>query len=233
MMLGLASAFHCMVMCGPIALALPLDRKTTGTMIGGIAINQFGRILTYTTLGALFGIIGFQLPLLKGFQLATVLVGIAFLIVIWRPQWLKKLEWQPTFMHRFRQQKMGHLLQEKKNTNLFLLGVLNGLLPCALILVALGISITQGSATKGAAFMFGYGLGTVPGISLVAFLGSRILQQIPHGIKKTAPLAFSFVALMMIARGLNLGIPYLSPKIESNSGQYMKSGKMPHQLICK
>ena len=212
--LGLAGSFHCMVMCGPIALALPLNRKNTGTILRGIGSNQLGRILTYTVLGGIFGVIGFQLPVVKGFQIATVLTGIAFLVVIWKPQWLRKLEWQPAFLNRFRQQKMGALLKEKKQINLFLLGILNGLLPCALIVMALGISISQGGPEKGALFMLGYGLGTVPGISSVAFLGSRMLQQVPVRIKKAAPLAFSVLAVLMIARGLNLGIPYLSPKIE-------------------
>lgn len=231
--LGLAGSFHCMVMCGPIALALPLNRKNTGTILRGIGSNQLGRILTYTLLGSVFGIIGFQLPVVKGFQIATVLTGLAFLVVIWKPQWMRKLEWQPAFLNRFRQQKMGSLLKEKKQINLFLLGILNGLLPCALIVMALGISISQGSSGKGALFMMGYGLGTVPGVSSVAFLGSRMLQQIPVKLKKAAPLAFSIVALLMIARGLNLGIPYISPKIENKEATLVKSDKMPHQVICQ
>lgn len=233
MILGFASAFHCMVMCGPIALALPLNRKNSITMIKGISVNQLGRVLTYVALGAIFGIFGFQLPLIHGFQIATILTGIAFLIVIWRPNWIRKLEWQPGFFSRFRQQKMGSLLKNKTNFNLFFLGILNGLLPCALILVALGISITQGNPVKGAQFMLGYGLGSVPGISMVAFLGGRMLQAIPWKIRRIAPVAFSIVAFGMIIRGLNLGIPYLSPKVEDKTQQLVHTQKLPHQIICK
>src|SRR6218665_240884 len=231
--LGIASAFHCMVMCGPIALALPLNRKNTTTIFQGIAVNQLGRILTYTILGRTLGFFGFQLPLFHGFQIATVLTGIAFLIVIWKPRWLKKLECQPDFLNRFRQQKMGQLLQQKSQFNLFFIGILNGLLPCALILVALSISLTLGSPENGIIFMLGYGLGTIPGITIVAFLGARMFQQIPFKVRKSAPITFSFIAMMMILRGLNLGIPYLSPKVESVQKQIVESGEMPHQVICK
>jgi sulfite exporter TauE/SafE len=127
---------------------------------------------------------------------------------------------------------MGELLQRKTNSNLFFLGVLNGLLPCALVLVAFGIAVTQGSVLNGVIFMLSYGLGTVPGISLVAFLGGRMLQQIPWKVRRIAPLAFSLIALVMIVRGLNLGIPYLSPKMEQTN-QLTEARKMPHQVICK
>jgi len=233
MVLGLASSFHCMVMCGPIALALPVNRKSTITIVHGIFSNQLGRLFTYVLLGGIFGLFGFQLPLVHGFQIATVLTGIAFLIVIWKPIWLRKLEWQPPFLNRFRQQKMSILLKRKNTHNLFFLGVLNGLLPCALVIVALGISITQGTLERSTLFMLGFGLGTVPGISLVAFLGGRMLQQLPVQIKKVAPIAFSLIAVLMIVRGLNLNIPYLSPKIENTEKTDTKAGTMPHQLICK
>lgn len=231
-LLGLASSFHCMIMCGPIALALPLDRTSSSRIIQGITFNQTGRILTYSILGGIGGAFGFQLPLFNGFQIATVLTGIAFLLVIWKPQWIRKMERQPVFLSRFRQRKMGELLQRKTNSNLFFLGVLNGLLPCALVLVAFGIAVTQGSVLNGVIFMLSYGLGTVPGISLVAFLGGRMLQQIPWKVRRLAPLAFSLIALVMIVRGLNLGIPYLSPKMEQTN-QLTEARKMPHQVICK
>ncbi len=223
-----------MVMCGPIALALPLNRRNTATMLTGIGMNQLGRITTYASLGALLSVFGMNVQLFKGFQIASILIGIAFLLIIWKPTWLRKLEWQPAFLNRFRQRNMGRLLQRKNGVTLFLLGILNGLLPCALVLVALGISIAQGSTVKGIVFMSAYGLGTVPGMTGVAFFGGRMLQQIPVRVKRLAPIALTAVAFFLVLRGLNLGIAYVSPGIskptEQAATQHPKD--LPKQIIC-
>lgn len=223
-----------MVMCGPIALALPLNRKNTATMLSGIGMNQLGRITTYATLGAILSIFGMNMHLFKGFQIASILTGIAFLLVIWKPNWLRKLEWQPAFLNRFRQRNMGKLLQRKNWFTLYLLGVLNGLLPCALLLVALGISLAQGSTVNGIAFMIAYGLGTVPGMIGVAFFGARMLQRIPVRLQQFAPVALSTLAFVLVLRGLNLGIPYLSPGISNTEGQEVAyhAKELPRQIIC-
>jgi len=223
-----------MVMCGPIALALPLNRKNTLTILSGIGMNQLGRITIYATLGALLSIFGMNMQLFKGFQIASILTGIAFLLVIWKPIWLRKLEWQPEFLNRFRQRTMGKLLQRKNGMTLYLLGLLNGLLPCALLLVAIGISIAQGSTIKGIAFMAAYGLGTVPGMTGVAFFGTRMLQQIPIKLRRLAPVALTLIAFVLVVRGLNLGIPYISPGISDTTKQASaKHPKdLPRQIIC-
>ncbi len=67
LLLGLMGSFHCVGMCGPIALALPLRGNTFfQKAIGGILYN-LGRTLTYATMGAIFGLLGQGLEML-GFQ---------------------------------------------------------------------------------------------------------------------------------------------------------------------
>ena len=67
-LIGLVGSFHCAGMCGPIALALPLDKGSWFDKIAGGLIYNSGRIITYMILGALFGLLGtgvFEVPLGK------------------------------------------------------------------------------------------------------------------------------------------------------------------------
>ena len=67
LVLGLAGSFHCIGMCGPIAFVIPVDRSSKSRMIFQIFLYNLGRIITYSLIGVLFGLIGKGLYL-AGFQ---------------------------------------------------------------------------------------------------------------------------------------------------------------------
>ena len=83
---GLISSLHCIGMCGPIALMLPVDRKNEAKRVLQTFLYHIGRLTAYATLGLLFGLLG------KGFQLAgfqqqvSILVGIAIIIITLVPE---------------------------------------------------------------------------------------------------------------------------------------------------
>lgn len=226
-MLGLASSFHCIGMCGPIALALPLNRSSSVQTLLGIMQANFGRIISYTVLGFIIGSLGFSFQLFRLFQVLSIVFGIVLIVIAWRKTWIKRLEFSmPGFSHWI-SRKMGNLLKKPGAFRLFGIGLLNGLLPCGMIFLALANALLAENSLGSAAAMAAFGLGTLPGLIGVGFFAQRINTNFRSKITTAFPYILSVIGLLVILRGANLGIPYLSPKIE----QQMQTGNQKAVVI--
>jgi len=84
LIIGLTSNFHCIGMCGPIAMAIPVDRKNNLTILSGALQYNFGRIIIYTLLGALVGIIGISIQTFGVLQWLSIAAGVAMILYAWR-----------------------------------------------------------------------------------------------------------------------------------------------------
>jgi len=217
--LGLAGSFHCIGMCGPIALALPLNRHSSGSMLTGILLANMGRIITYTLLGFLFGTIGFSLQLFRVFQVLSILFGISLILIAWRKHWLKRLEFRAPGIQHWVSKKMSKLLRQGGTLKLFGIGLLNGLLPCGMIFLALANALLAANPVGSAAAMAAFGLGTLPALLGVGFFAQRINQVFRDKLTAAFPYLLSIIGLLVIVRGANLGIPVLSPKVEEQQMQ--------------
>jgi sulfite exporter TauE/SafE len=214
--IGFLGSLHCVGMCGPLAMVVPLR----GNKWLAILSYHFSRILVYSMLGFTFGLFGAQLTLLQSGQRVSLIVGIALILVFVLPYLLPK--WK--FANRLTSFSIGLFsnlskpaLQSKSFASVAVLGAINGLLPCGLIYVALAGAVSQDSPWNGALFMLLVGLGTFPAtISIMAF--RRLMDVRIRKLSKYAvPIIAGFLAVMLIVRGLNLDIPYVSPKIEKVS----------------
>jgi sulfite exporter TauE/SafE len=88
--LGFLGSFHCMGMCGPIALALPLNRKNMFTMVVGSSAYNLGRVFTYSLIGLVFGLIG-QGLFLAGYQnILSITLGVLILASLVLAGWAAK-----------------------------------------------------------------------------------------------------------------------------------------------
>lgn len=232
--LGLASSFHCIGMCGPIAMALPLNRRTKGTQLIGLFANNLGRITTYTIIGFVLGTIGFSLHLYQLFQGLSIVVGVFMILVAWRKQLLQKIEFQAGFLQKWIVGIMGKLLASNNPFKLFLLGSLNGLLPCGMIFIAISSALLAQDSIGSAAVMASFGLGTLPGMLLVGFFAQQISGPFRANMSKAFPYIMTVVGVLVILRGANLGIPYISPKIEQTNATRSVKAKDPqsYQIIC-
>ena len=90
-------------------------------------------------------------------------------------------------------------------------------MPCGLVYLGIAGAIATGHYIKGAEFMFYFGIGTVPVMYAVAFLGQFITLKYRNHIRQAMPYVVSVMAVLLIVRGLNLGIPYLSPQFEKET----------------
>ncbi len=218
--LGLLGSFHCIGMCGPIAVALPVHHYGFFKKYSGIFLYNLGRVLTYIVLGLLFGSLG-QSFFMGGFQqLLSIGLGVLLLVSVLLTQtnWFIKPQFGTVykFINAVKQQ-LTQLFHKKGLHFLFFMGLLNGLLPCGLVYLGIAGSIATGSYIKGAEFMLYFGLGTLPVMCAVSFLGQFITLKFRNYIRQSMPYVVGVMAVLLILRGLNLGIPYISLAFEKQS----------------
>ncbi|CAN5437211.1 sulfite exporter TauE/SafE family protein [soil metagenome] len=216
--MGSIGSVHCIGMCGPIALALPVVSGNQSSKFIGTMLYNGGRIITYALLGGLFGLIGMSFAIFGYQQWLSVLLGVLILILIFLP---KKNYTKRNIIIRFFEklrQQLADLFSRKNYQSVFFIGLLNGLLPCGLIYMAIAAAISTGSVLQSSLFLAGFGLGTLPVMWSMAFFGSYINMRMRTGIKKIYPYIMFCMAMLLIVRGLGLQIPYLSPStIKQNS----------------
>lgn len=223
--IGLLGSLHCVGMCGPIALALPIVGKSKIELIVSRLLYNLGRILTYAFFGLIFGLIGDRIQLFGLQQIVSIVLGSLIILRLIIP---KKYSF---IKISFFQKAVGKLKQEfsrmfGKNSmkSLFSIGLLNGFLPCGFVYVGIAGAIATGDALQGAGFMALFGLGTLP-IMFAASLFSSILSiKARLNFRKAIPVFSFIIGILFILRGLNLGIPYVSPK--------MASPQAPTEIDC-
>jgi sulfite exporter TauE/SafE len=106
---------------------------------------------------------------------------------------------------------IGRFLRAQNLSELFLLGMANGLLPCGLVYFAVIGAIATGSTLSAVLFMAFFGLGTLPAMFLFAYFGVSINISVRNKMKKAVPYLLTVMGMLLILRGLGLGIPYISP----------------------
>lgn len=216
--MGLIGSFHCLGMCGPIAMALPMGhRSNSGKLIGGVIYNS-GRIATYSFFGFILGLAGDFLISPKIQNTVSIALGVLIGLYLLLPSKTKtalKISPSQTLLVRLRKQ-ISKFLYIQNNGSLFGIGMLNGLLPCGMIYLALTSSFLAGNAVKGSLFMFSFGLGTFPTMLSAVFIGSFLNQHIRSKLRRLVPIFLFFMAALLIVRGMNLGIPYLSPSLPAH-----------------
>jgi sulfite exporter TauE/SafE len=211
---GLISSLHCIGMCGPIAMMLPVDRNNPVKKATQIITYHLGRLSAYATIGFIFGLVG------KGFFLAgiqqklSIFIGVAMIVVILIPEkvFAKYNFSKPVFKLISKvKTTLGAQFKNKTYKSLFTIGLLNGFLPCGMVYVALFGAIAMQSESLGVLYMILFGLGTVPLMSSVTYLNSFLTIPIRNKIQKAIPYVAVIIGILFIFRGLGLGIPYLSP----------------------
>ena len=87
--LGFLGSLHCIGMCGPIALALPSQSKSKLSFYSGRLLYNLGRVITYSIMGLIIGLIGQKINLAGYQQIISVILGIAILIAVLLPSRFK------------------------------------------------------------------------------------------------------------------------------------------------
>lgn len=215
---GLIGSAHCAGMCGPIALALPLKSDSWITRVGGGLVYNAGRIITYMLLGAIFGMLGKGLHM-AGFQLwASIIIGILMIVMVVVPLIFKKLPSLNNVFEGYSARLLGgfrNMFRKGGTPSLFGIGLLNGILPCGLVYVAVAGAINTGDVISAMFYMALFGAGTIPVMLAVSLAGTMISLKLRIFVNKLSPYVIVLLGVLFILRGLSLGIPYISPKSEA------------------
>jgi len=218
--LGFLGSLHCVGMCGPIALALPVVNNNSLSRFTGIIIYNIGRVLTYSILGIIFGMLG-KTFIIAGYQQAlSIGLGVLILIIILFPaRYTQRLNFTAILFKPVSKLKvsLGKLFSKRTYSSLFTIGILNGLLPCGLVYTAIAGAIAVAEPIKAGLFMAVFGLGTLPAMLAVALAGQKISIGLRNNFRKVVPVFVVTMAVLLIMRGMNLGIPYVSPEMDKNN----------------
>lgn len=237
--LGILGSFHCAGMCGPIAIALPLHGNTAGGKILGGALYNLGRILTYGLMGVLFGLFGRGMALLGFQQKISVIMGSLMIISVLFPALFRNqysMSKSSSALVGKLKSAIGRMFNIHSYQSLFFIGMLNGLLPCGLVYMAIAGAIGTGSVSRGSLYMILFGLGTIPMLLGISMAGNLVSLAVRRHIHRLIPILVVLVGTFFILRGLSLGIPYLSPpkeKIEKKFENSLEEQPISRTLILK
>lgn len=207
-LIGLLGSLHCVGMCGPIAFALPVRTANPLVKLGKYLLYNFGRVVTYALLGFLIGLVG------KGFNMAGLqqvlsiasgVLIICFLAIVYAPI-------RVTFFAKYSsliKEKLSSVFriyfQKTGISALFILGILNGLLPCGMVSIALLGALSTGDVWLGALFMLFFGLGTIPLMLTSTLLVHSFSSTLKSRFLKITPIFTFMVGILLIIRGLTTG----------------------------
>ena len=228
LVLGLMGSFHCAGMCGPIAVALPLHGNTVPQKIFGGVLYNFGRTITYGIMGLVFGLLGQGLHLIGFQQKVSVIMGVIMIISVFFPVLFRNQYSMDKSVFAFvgkLKKSIGKMFAIRSFSSLFFIGLLNGLLPCGLVYMAIAGAIGTGSIAGGGLYMVLFGLGTIPMMLAISLAGNVLSLSVRKRINKLIPILVVVVGILFVLRGLSLGIPYLSPprqKIEQKFENSLK-----------
>ena len=212
-LLGFLGSFHCVGMCGPIAMSLPAVGSNKWALIAGKFIYNTGRIITYSLMGLVVGLIGHRFAM-AGFQkYLSVGAGVLILLSVGlfafgnqhRPNvfnsWL--LQYTSKIKALFRQ-----LFGLRSHATLLGIGMVNGLLPCGFVYLALAGALADGGGLQlfgvnlsGMVYMLCFGLGTLPAMLSLSLFGGFLGSRFKGGIRRATPYIAIIVALFLIYRG--------------------------------
>lgn len=211
---GLISSFHCVGMCGPIAMMLPVDHKNQTKKALQIATYHLGRLTSYGILGFAFGILGSGFYFAGIQQNLSILVGILMIVIVLVPEKVfAKYNFSKPIYKLISKIKssLGKQFKRKSFDALFTIGLFNGLLPCGLVYAALFGAIAMQNVALSTSYMILYGLGTIPLMSAVVYFSEVIKYPIRNKLQVLIPVVTVIIGTLFILRGLGLNIAYLSP----------------------
>lgn len=220
--LGFAGSLHCAGMCGPLSLALPTHNMSQVRKFTSLLLYQTGRIGTYSIVGLLFGILGRRIYLSGYQQLISIVMGLGILLLA-----------ISYFIHRYRRpvllfgrfykvisKAIASLLRQSGGSfTFFLLGAVNGLLPCGMVYIALLTTLSFSEVAQGVGFMAMFGAGTLPAMMLVSYAAHTLQGRNRPVFRQVVPFFVLATGFLLILRGLNLGIPFISPVFPGLPGQ--------------
>lgn len=211
-LLGFLGSLHCVGMCGPIAISIPFSGQNKTL---GIGLYNIGRVITYSLLGLILSFFGHIIPLGSIQRPLSITIGIVLLLFVLLPK-LKSKTFLGKYYLKFNNWVIAKMRQNLSTTHpvsRLIFGLLNGFLPCGMVFIALSFALLSPSAPV---YMLFFGLGTIPAMFILPF-AANFKPEWRMKITRFVPYMMILFGVVFILRGMNLGIPYLSPQYSDNN----------------
>ncbi|MFZ1495504.1 MAG: sulfite exporter TauE/SafE family protein [Saprospiraceae bacterium] len=216
-LLGAAGSLHCIGMCGALAISLPVAQQSNFQKSISHLFYNSGRVVTYTIAGAIFGVIGNVFSLFKLQQMLTISAGILMFVLAVTYLYRVNIFNSNSKLTNWVKTKLAGFYNTPPSVLGYLaFGIFNGLLPCGLVYFALINAIAQGNYLHAAISMSGFGIGTIPAMISVGLLAQFSGAKFRSKLQKFTPYFIMALSIILILRGLNLGIPLISPILNQN-----------------
>lgn len=206
----LGSFGHCVGMCGGIVIAYSSTKvqsnwnKNKQTL--SHILYSLGRVITYTLLGAIFGFLG-SVTTFNSTTNGVFLIVTGFIMLLVGLSLLGKLKFLTLIEHSvskqaWYQKSFKRLIASNSLSSFYLLGMLNGLLPCGFVYFFAITAVSSGSALYGALVMLVFGLSTIPALfSLGFFVGLFKQSEFRNLMIKLASIAVILYGVYIIYLG--------------------------------
>lgn len=208
--MGLMSSFHCIGMCGPVALALPIQRGNRLQQFAGLLLYNSGRAITYAILGLVVGFFGSSIAFLGYLRYLSIFSGTLMLGYVFCPSKFNLFLHPPKVWQlavKRIKENMSTMLRSRRMYGWFMLGTLNGLLPCGLVYLALVSSVATGSSVSGGFYMLLFGLGTMPAMMAVGFFRNWFTPVLRTRLHRVVPFFIAFAGIWLVVRGVLIQYP--------------------------
>ncbi len=209
--MGFLGSLHCAGMCGPIMLVMPFAELKGGKKALGIGLYHLGRISVY----ALMGLVLHSFKALfhpEAQQVISVVLGgmllIAGILTFTSSRFSFRLPWMGAVSRA-----SSRFMAKPGLLSLAGSGVLNGLLPCGLVYMALALAVGAPTPVGSMLAMYAFGIGTIPMLLAIILLRGRVRFLQSANLRRMVPVFMLLFGTLFLLRGLDLGIPYLSPKV--------------------
>lgn len=225
LLMGFLGSLHCAVMCGPIVLGLPLQQRKGAYAIVQIVLYQLGRVAVYGILGVLIGLLGSSVALFARQEVLSIVLGsllVALALVQLFGHQLPFLQKSQKLLLKPISKMMGKVYRLPL-WGLFA-GMLNGLIPCGMVYLALASALNLANVGHSATFMLLFGLGTSPMMIFISLSGVYLRKYFRFNTQKLLPWFALCIGVLFVLRSANLNIPFLSPLIQSAYGTAAQCG---------
>ena len=192
-LIGITTSVHCVAMCGGINISQCLSKEKT--VLPSLLYNA-GRVISYTSIGAVVGAIGSIIQLSDNFRAAFMLAAGFFMIIAGINigggfSWTRKFNF--------------HLPEIFKNNSKspLIVGFLNGFMPCGPLQSMQFYALSSGSAVNGAVSMFLFSAGTLPLMFILGAASSVLSRKFREIAIKTGAVLVVLLGIIMISNGLN------------------------------
>jgi len=217
LLIGFGGSVHCVGMCGPLALSLPFNIFSNNAKWLAVLLYNVGRVTSYAAIGLLAGLLGRSFNWFGITQILSLVLGCVIILSIFLPKLFKKFKINfPDFINNIQINLMQALVKKQKVTWMYAAGIMNGLLPCGLVYMALAAALVAGSVSNSILFMVFFGVGTIPAMVLIVSAGQLLKPSFRIKFKKMVPVISLMIGILLVLRGLNLNIPFISPYVSPN-----------------